>query len=443
MRTVLAAVIAVFCTIPFVDAAEKVAADKEARPVVDGAKNPELIPDYQAYHLVLMVASAAEDAPEVEKERAKAVRAMILGPTDTDADLPALAEVANHHRKTLTGYIAESKRGNTDAERLKSEHLGRVKAEAELRLPAAARKALADYVKAEKANMKIHGKDQKQIVAMPELLKPGTGIGALGYCDGGSGGLAPYCRDGCSGARPCDKRCRRDDESCTTCGNYGVCCCLGGPTPTPTPTPTSPPPPPPSGGMSGEPTGTVYQNITPDDNLVVYVTAITNTAPSCTCHSSRASIAIYAPWASRTSSSGLTGAYAETTTGYQTSVPEFDPGADLIVETSHESFCPIRAIWFLNALVRTVVPVQRFVSRFVYWSYFSDPEPHGPDSMDGYAAYQCVGRCMGYDVQRRKHSLGHGHTYFERSGLTYNLRIGRVCKGTERGRDYKPECIQP
>jgi hypothetical protein len=33
----------------------------------------------------------------------------------------------------------------------------------------------------------------------------------------------PYCAERCSGWRPCTKLCRLEDETVTTCGDYGVC----------------------------------------------------------------------------------------------------------------------------------------------------------------------------------------------------------------------------
>lgn len=423
---------------PTVHAATKPVASVEPRAVIDGAKTPDLIPDDQAYHLVLMVASAADDAPEVEKERAKAVRAMILRFSGLPGDdVPEVAEVANHYRKTLTTLAAEAKRGNADAERLKSEHLGRVKAEAELRLPAATRKALADYVKAEKANMKIYGKPDPQVVALPKLLEPGERVMAAAACLNEAGSLAPYCSDNCSGARPCDKKCRRADESCTTCGDYGVCCCLGGgggPTPTPTPTP------PPGGGMVGQPSGATYRNVTVNDDLVMFGTAVTDSSASCSCHSSRAGATIRAPWGTISSSTGIGAAWVQATVQYQLSEAEF-PG-DVVFETDHYSFCPIQASVFIDLRLSNIIPVKPFISRLRYLASASDPEPHAYGSDDVYERDDCYGYCQPAG-RIRKHGDNIGHLWMMISGLKVNLPYGDFCYGRARKSTVRPPCLQP
>jgi hypothetical protein len=56
----------------------------------------------------------------------------------------------------------------------------------------------------------------------------GGGGGGSEPCLNGAGNLAPYCTDGCSASRPCDKKCRLADETCSTCGQYGSCDAGGG-----------------------------------------------------------------------------------------------------------------------------------------------------------------------------------------------------------------------
>jgi hypothetical protein len=55
----------------------------------------------------------------------------------------------------------------------------------------------------------------------PALPTAGLAVTASGKCPGPSGGLAPYCADRCRTTTPCDKKCRRADETCITCAEYG------------------------------------------------------------------------------------------------------------------------------------------------------------------------------------------------------------------------------
>lgn len=57
-----------------------------------------------------------------------------------------------------------------------------------------------------------------------------TGTAAAAGCNS-----TPYCDGGCAWWKPCDKVCRNSDESCSTCGDFGLC--DGAPPPAPTPTP--------------------------------------------------------------------------------------------------------------------------------------------------------------------------------------------------------------
>src|SRR5262249_42838982 len=63
---------------------------------------------------------------------------------------------------------------------------------------------------------------------IPALATAGLVVTVSGKCPGPRGGLAPYCADRCRNTTPCDKKCRRADETCITWAESGNCSGGGG-----------------------------------------------------------------------------------------------------------------------------------------------------------------------------------------------------------------------
>jgi hypothetical protein len=202
--------------------------------------------------------------------------------------------------------------------------------------------------------------------------------------------------------------------------------------------------------MAGEPSGSIYRNITISDDGVLFATATTDTAASCTCHQSRAGVTIRAPWGTKTSSTGLVGAYAQTTAQYTMSEAEFDVERNIEVQTEHYSFCPIRSIVFLSATPGIVIPVRFFSVPYIF--SFSDSIPpydaHTAESIDGYNASFCPSgyRAAGYFVRKEKHGKGLGHKWVAWRGFVARPPYFsmRVCYGRAYGTgDVRPACNDP
>jgi len=380
---------------------------------INGEETPELISSNQARHLVLMSASASDGDVE-GAERAAAVVATIL--QDNPADMPYLAAWADQHRRYYLGLTTE---GPT----------------AYRYLSRAGRKAVRAYVQLEKVSMSV------SVLAQPtEFTLTG------GYCPGGQGGLAPYCHDGCSGTRPCDKLCRLADESCTTCGEYGVCDTGGGGGGGGDDYP-DPELPPPNGEMAGSsPTGAIYRNLTINDDLVLFATAITDTSSSCSCHTSSVGITIQAPAGTRSSYSGQGDAFAQATVRYQLNMADFEVERDVVFGTEHRSFCPISGFTFIAANPSSITKTKTFEVRYVWDAEYSHENAYTKTD-DFYWGSQapsepCKGACM-VPWMHRPHDEGLGHAWVRHQGIAVKLSWGISCGGKKLASSVKPACIPP
>jgi hypothetical protein len=147
----------------------------------------------------------------------------------------------------------------------------------------------------------------------------------------------------------------------------------------------------------------------------------------------------------------------QATLGYRLNFEDFPvSGGEIEVASSHESFCPIRGIIFLqvSAPFRSAERVYPFAVRYYYARDLSDEEPHHDASIDVYWIDRCNGFC-----QREQKAFthapseqqinplhwgiagGYGHKWLAHQGLRFYHGLGHICGGKLQGKDLPPPCI--
>lgn len=427
-----------------------------ASGVIDGATHPELIPDYRAYHLVLLAASALREDPEEDKARAQAFVSTIVRHRGVDA--PALGDVANQYRRAfllLDGTTRPPDAGDPTAyEKAKRDLVVATLQQIRSRLSSVGLAALRTHIQNEKRNIKLYplpdmATSPKQAASFPFLIPTvyaqGPSCGELGgdHCD--QSGSCPPGYDNLGQTWDCNPCCKSQPPpdpgpSCGEiggdyCSQSGSCpashnslgntydcqpCCQSQP------------------GMS--PSGATYSGRAINgSNSTLYATAITDGSSSCGCHQSWVSARITAPWGSAyNSASG--GERVQTTAAYPMSEAEFPDWADIAVVTEHHSYCPFISREFINSVQGpNLVRVRAFTARLVWSRHGSSPEPHGPNSIDFYGNDACSGNCQPAYVTYN-HSQGFGHAWLEIKGFDAVDGNVRNCYGRSFGRSSRPEC---